>query len=332
MLGSGTLIGYFGYSIYNYVHLNSKVAVLNPEGFTNFTLVAKEAVSSTISVFTLRPTKHVDENREVYSRIWHEGVWSVQVKQPQLQIARSYTPLLPMQSVPDVLHTDLQFLIRRNPQGEVSSYLHKLPIGAKVELRGPRLEYAIPNDVDEVLFLAGGTGIAPALQVFHTLAQLRPITTKRTPIIRILWANRRQEDALGMPMNDFGPRHLSWMARPNDLGVPYNSNNRSFLSYLLSLLRKEHSGKLSVHYFVDEQGSFINKSTLTKHLSDSAIGDKERLEGGSAGRKLILVSGPEGFVSHYAGPKTWQGGIERQGPLGGVLKELDLSGWEIWKL
>lgn len=319
--------------MYEFVDRNSKVAVLNPEGFTPFTLVAKEAVSSTSSVFTLRPMKNVDETQKIYNKIWHEGVWSVQVKQPQLQIARYYTPLLPMQSKPDILHTDLQFLIRRDPQGEVSGYLHKLPMGAKVELRGPQLEYAIPSDVDEVLFLAGGTGIAPALQVVHTLAQHRPMTTKHTPIIRILWANRRQEDALGMPVNDFGPRQLSWMAKPDDLGVPYyHSKNRSFLSYVLSSLRKHYSGKLSLHYFVDEQGSVIDESTLMKHLSDSAIKDKERLEGGSAGRKLIFVSGPDGFVSHYAGPKMWQGGIERQGPLGGVLKKLDLSGWEVWKL
>ena len=326
------MTGYFGYSIYNYVHLNSKVAVLNPDGFTSFTLVAKEAVSSTSSVFTLRPRKDVEENRDVYSKMWHEGVWSVQVKQPQLQIARSYTPLLPMQRVPDVLHTDLQFLIRRDPQGEVSGYLHKLPIGAKVELRGPQPEYAIPSDVDEVLFLAGGTGIAPALQVVHTLAHLRPKTKKHTPVIRILWANRRQEDALGMPVNGLGPRHLSWMAKSDNLGVPYNLNNGSSLSNLLRALRKEYAGKLALHYFVDEQGSFINQSILKKHLSDSAIGEKKGLEDGSAGRKLILVSGPEGFVSHYAGPKMWQGGIERQGPLGGVLKKLDLSGWEVWKL
>jgi hypothetical protein len=33
-----------------------------------------------------------------------------------------------------------------------------------------------------------------------------------------------------------------------------------------------------------------------------------------------------------AGPKLWAQGKELQGPLQGIIKELDLKGWAVWKL
>ena len=248
------------------------------------------------------------------------------MKQPQLQIARSYTPLPPASALEDVKSNDLRFLIRIDPQGEVSGYLQKLPVGAKIELRGPQLEYAIPNDVDEVLFLAGGTGIAPALQVVYNLLALRSASSSNSARIRILWANKRQEDALGVPRSVLQriAQQLFSTGKPRNL--------TSDLARVLSCLQRDHQGELSLEYFIDEQGSFINRKVLEGCFHDSATGVEERLKTKPTARKLILVSGPDGFVNHYAGPKYWQGGVERQGPLGGVLKKLNLTGWEVWKL
>ena len=53
----------------------------------------------------------------------------------------------------------------------MSTYLHRLPIGATIELRGPHVEYQIPSEVKNVIFVAGGTGIAPALQVAHAMSR-----------------------------------------------------------------------------------------------------------------------------------------------------------------
>ncbi|KAL8782707.1 MAG: hypothetical protein Q9195_009591 [Heterodermia aff. obscurata] len=296
---------------------------LNPEGFIPFTLVAKEAVSSTSSVFTLSP-RWLSTNAQIYDQAWKDGVWSVQVKQPQLQIARSYTPLSPMLNSEQNLDSDLRLLIRRDPQGEVSGYLHRLPVGAEVELRGPHLEYAIPNDVEEVVFLAGGTGIAPALQVVHHLNVLNSPSGSELPRIRILWANRRREDALGLPTNN--------------QEKPAEDNSSTARPYKPpSLLAREnlqqyYQGELSLQYFNDDQESFITEDVLAKCFSDSVRQAKKCPREGSAGRKLILVSGPDGFVNYYAGPKVWQGGVEHSGPLGGILKRLNLSGWEVWKL
>ena len=297
---------------------------LNPQGFIPFTLVAKEPVSSTSSLFTLSP-RWATRNAQIYHQAWKDGIWSVQVKQPQLQIARSYTPLLPFLNCEQSIDSDLRFLIRRDPQGEVSGYLHELPVGAEIELRGPHLEYAIPNDVDEVVFLAGGTGIAPALQVVHHLMVLSSSSRDESPKVRILWANRRREDALGLPMNN------QERAEGNTLTArPYRLP--SLLARELTNLQQDHQGKLSIEYFNDDQGSFITEDVLARCFSDSTRPAKKCPREGSAGKKLILVSGPDGFVKYYAGPKVWQGGVEHPGPLGGMLKKLDLSGWEVWKL
>ena len=317
-------VAFFGYAAYVKYSISEEPS-LNPEGFTPFTLVAKEAVSSTSSVFTLSP-RWATTNAQIYSQAYKDGIWSVQVKQPQLQIARSYTPLSPILNSGQNIDNDLRFLIRRNPQGEVSTYLHKLPVGAEIELRGPHLEHAIPDDVNEVVFLAGGTGIAPALQVVHHLIVRSSSPGSEWPRIRILWANRRREDALGLPMNDQQQRaeNNSSTARPYRL--------TSLLARELTNLQQDYQGKLSLQYFNDDQKSFITEDFLAKCFSDSTRQVKKCLEEELTGRKLILVSGPDGFVKYYAGPKVWQGGVEHSGPLGGILKRLDLSGWEVWKL
>lgn len=111
----------------------------------------------------------------------------MQVKQPQLQIARSYTPL---PETPDTADGQIRFLVKNEPRGEMSRYLFSLRVGDLVFLRGPMLEYIYPSDGADrkVLFLAGGTGVAPALQVAgNTLAGK----------VEVLWAVRNQEEAQG---------------------------------------------------------------------------------------------------------------------------------------
>lgn len=302
--GIGAIIGFSPVVLYTSYTSDDNCSPLQPDAFSFFTLVSREAVSPSSSVFTLRP-RAKEPNVKVYEEAWKKGLWSVQIKQPQLQIARSYTPLPHVATAEDTEPSDLNFLIRRAFKGEVSNYLHRLPIGAQIELRGPHLEFAIPNDVSEVLFLAGGTGIAPALQIVHTLLKTRPSPTSKLPKIRILWANRRRDDALELP---------------DTFPVP------STKAIDIASLKARYRAGLSIQYFLDDQKRFITEDVLVKCLSNGSLEDR------SACKKLILVSGPDGFVNYYAGPKIWKGGSELQGPLGGVLEKLNLDGWVVWKL
>jgi len=146
----------------------------DPLRFSRWTLVAKQQISDTNSLFRLTPLSTTtvassnDDNGSIYDKLFKRGTWSVQIKQPQLQIAREYTPLPPLPSHTQSSPYDpsLEFLIKRD--GEVSKYIHRLDEQSEIELRGPKAEYIHSNQpIDEVIFLAGGTGIAPALQLAY---------------------------------------------------------------------------------------------------------------------------------------------------------------------
>ena len=331
---------------------NKSDQVLNPTNFTPFILVGKDRISSTSSVFTLQPILTA-KNSQVYIDAWKKGVWSLQVKQPQLQIARAYTPLPPLDGEGIISRNALKFLIREEPRGEVSGYLHRLPLGATVDLRGPHLEFEIPKDIDEVLFIAGGTGIAPALQVAHSLTQVGSETAR----IRILWANRKREDSLGGTSDPFQiQQEYSWiksksvpryLSAPASIEQPINSSpQETALVKQLNALKAKRPLKISIEYFVDEEDSFITESLLKARLNDLRLEDYYHLQPYTGregpelvldserrpGRKLVLISGPDGFVKHHAGPKVWKEGQETQGALGGVLKNINPKGWEVWKL
>ena len=78
---------------------------------------------------------------------------------------------------------------------------------------------------------------------------------------------------------------------------------------------------LLVDYFVDEENTLIRPGVVNGLLRDP-----------TSGKKLLIVSGPEGFINYWAGPKQWLDGREVQGPLAGALGRMDTTGWEIVKL
>ncbi|PYI23286.1 oxidoreductase, FAD-binding family protein [Aspergillus violaceofuscus CBS 115571] len=308
-------------------------STLSPTRFTPYYLVSREPVSSSGSIFTLQPPKADGSNRAVYEEAWTTGIWSVMFKQPQLQIGRDYTPL-PSTSPEEEEDECLRFFIRRDPHGEVSRYLHNLDMGAPIEVRGPRVECGIPPNTQHILFVAGGTGIAPALQAAHTL--LRRTDQTRKPRIHILWANRNRDDCSG-GINDtvvvpapqrswFFGRSTPPAASPAPVASPLNQT-RSLIVRELEALRAQYPGQMTVDYFVDEEGSAIGKQAILDFTKSVGLSSPKPSQD-----NLILVSGPEGFISYMAGPKLWAEGMELQGPLRGIIKELDLKDWAVWKL
>lgn len=325
VVGAGAIIWAFVFSSSSF-----RSSPSNPGTFALFTIISKEITSPTSSIFVLKPSS-VRSSSE-FSDAWKKGIWSVQVKQPQLQIARSYTPLPPTQQAE--FSEELRFLIRREPHGEVSSYLHSLPVSANIELRGPQIEYEIPKDVDEILFLAGGTGIAPALQTLYTLFECRK-DADFVPKLRILWANRRREDSFGGTSDTpLLSRNLSrpWISllgfgeanQPKKRQVSHEISISPIVKELNSI-KERNGGHITIDYFIDEENSYITEEILRSYLSKSAVQS-------SSVRRLVLISGPEGFIMHHAGPKEWRGGKELQGPIGGILGNISSEGWEIWKL
>ncbi|KAK4690809.1 hypothetical protein P7C71_g6065, partial [Lecanoromycetidae sp. Uapishka_2] len=221
-------------------------------------------------------------------------------------------------------------------------------------MRGPQLEYELPKDVDEVLFIAGGTGIAPALQIAHTLYKQRAASPERGPVLRILWANRRREDSfrglepsLAQQVQDGVIPKLRSLAdnlreKPDtqtkgstmDKSSPPEPLVQTRLVEEVEALKSESAGKVTVDYLIDEESSYIDEGLLRTHLAKAAPSKRIINDGNDSvtSKRLILISGPEGFVNFYAGPKSMKGGKEIQGPLGGMLQKINPEGWEIWKL
>ncbi|KAF3483673.1 NADH-cytochrome b5 reductase [Arthroderma uncinatum] len=309
---------------------------LDPVTFTNYQLISKTPVSSTCSIFSLRPKREGGINAEVYQDAFETGIWSVEFKQPQLQVGRDYTPLPPSAqsaqgtNTVEENDTSLQFLIRKD--GEVSSYIHGLEPGSVVEMRGPQVGLELTPDVQEVLFIVGGTGIAPALQAAHTILKcMRPREETR---MHILWANRRREDCLGGRSDSTSSQRSWWsnlFSMASTTEAPKETTDleeRNYVVEQLEELKRLYPKKFTVDYFVDEENTLIQKDSIMKFINSRAqhplVGPRKK--------KLILISGPDGFISYLAGPKMWQNGREAQGPLRGILRELNISGWSVWKL
>ena len=329
----GSSIGYGAYRLRS-TSANKSSTSLNPSTFTSFTLASKEPISSTSAVFTLR---HDDpQTSQIIQEIRDKAcIWSVQAKQPQLQIARSYSPL-PSSQKQEEPDGAIRLLIRREHNGEVSTYLHNLPFYSTLELRGPYVELEIPEAVTEILFLAGGTGIAPAMQVADIIARREDRAR-----CQILWANRRREDCVGGDRRSVLPGRLSgWRSlfglEENVVTVSEDETtekeDKGLIVRELEALKEKAMGKVDVAYFVDEESDFIKSGHVLEHLRHSLRHNGSGKVSEDGGQKLILVSGPDGFIEHWAGKKVWVGGHEAQGPLGGVLSRIDLKDWKVWKL
>ncbi|KAK3956060.1 hypothetical protein QBC32DRAFT_331861 [Pseudoneurospora amorphoporcata] len=426
--------------------LFSPPTLLNPTSFIPYTIVSREQVSSTAFILAVEPFDPVSQllknnnnnnnsesgHREkkkfnpaaaavdavkaarqrnaelVLQRAWRHGLWCVEIKQPQLQVARDYTPLPPPvgEEKEEMERGRLRFLIRKMDGGEVSSYLSRLNVGDKVELRGPHLGFDVAKrlgglrtvDRDDggeggqhgqqgqVVFLAGGTGIAPALQVARRL--YGPVYEKGTakeekewkqvvedmptqpPKMTIVWANRFREDCPDC-------EGLEALRRRGYLPPSPASSSSSaggIMPYLQDI-KAHHPEQFNYACTVDTEKKFveakgildavasttpkfsastaISKSTTTTnpscplhspsaliHISDRQDHDAKCrcASHASTGKNLLMVSGPDGFIARFAGPKAWSEGLERQGHVGGVAGELMRNGkmsreeWMVLKL
>lgn len=296
--------------------------------FAAYSLASKEPVSSTASIFLLKPDRDA-QNFERYIDTWRRGIWNVHFKQPQLQIVRAYTPLPPLEMTNGEEQRELRFLIRNDPHGEVSSYLHRLPVGAEIELRGPNLEYELTPDVRQIVFLAGGTGIAPALQAAYALLEGNKDEgedqTNKDKKVHILWANRLREDCLGgvsdPPPVEAVPPKPTWsglFSKPKVKPPPPVSQEQGPMVKELEALKKKYPGQVTVEYFVNAEDTWIDEDAVFRALSRF---DDKNFSIGSASQeqRQILISGPPGFIAYLAGPKEWRNGREEQGTVSRIV-------------
>ncbi|TDZ73289.1 Cytochrome c mitochondrial import factor CYC2 [Colletotrichum trifolii] len=372
----------------------SETTVLaNARKFVPFSVVAREQVSPTSFILTLKPPPSSSRHAPL-SHLWSVfDLWCVEVKQPQIQVAREYTPLPPTTAAAAADDDEtLRLYVRALRGGEVSTYLSALRPGADtVHLRGPHGEFDLlsrlgagANSGRRVVFLAGGTGVASALQAARAVLSRPDAPVSMT----IFWAVRsrseiqaarepKQPAASSRPMWGWfsAPRggEAAIQAEQLDLGA----EGMSPVARELLALKKRYGARLDVRVVVDEEGSRIQRGDIAAALTSEALlprvpttttteecgfhsqaahvgmvdgapnagrrslfkdGDCACSKDGPTGKNLFVVSGPEGFVQAYAGPKIWRDGGQLQGPVGGELGALQrsnpnlLEDWIVLKL
>jgi len=78
-----------------------------------------------------------------------DPIWSVYIKDDDIQVERAYTPLNGIESDGSML-----FWIKKYPKGEVGRWLHTKSPGDKIELRGPLKTWPWKEDQwDEVVMV-----------------------------------------------------------------------------------------------------------------------------------------------------------------------------------
>ncbi len=104
-------------------------------------------------------------------------------------VVRPYTPV----SDDDVQgHMDL--LVKRYEGGAMSSHIHELKPGDKLEIKGPIVKYAwTPNKHEHIALVAGGTGITPMYQLIKAVLQNAAVDKTK---VTLVFGNIAEEDIL----------------------------------------------------------------------------------------------------------------------------------------
>lgn len=258
---------------------NSK-DLLSPEEFHPFVVTHKEEIDK--DHFLVELTPKFDYWQYSFSpekSLWNgDRIWSVEVKQPQIMVVRSYTPLplyfmkseytwsgekKPLLKVitPDAGSYDhggvMTLYIKRYDDGEVSRYIVDRKIGEEIELRGPHTEYKFPFHPLQKLherptFMDIPSRVPPELylekiKLANKLPDYDNLTfygggTGIAPILQVLMSRN--------PYRGFVTVHYS--AR--------KSGEIKALERMMFFLEKLDRAKFITHY--DDEKSYLNKKDI----------------------------------------------------------------------
>lgn len=157
---------------------------LNPGQWKEFVVSSVDRVSHDTAKLRLFP-----KNRDERVGYTVASCITARVKTDTgVQVVRPYTPVNKHGDT-----TGIDLVVKGYPQGLASKAIVNSKPGDVIELKGPYLkfEYA-PNKYDEIVCLAGGSGITPILQLINSIVENRDDQTK----ITLVFANKTEEDIL----------------------------------------------------------------------------------------------------------------------------------------
>ena len=276
------------------------------EGLLPFTLLEKtqQSPDSWLLRFKLPPGKRwlgEDTTLPTCIKVLHPN--GTNAKDPSAPLEKSYSPVSHPQTEDTV---DLVVkAYEPRPGGGVGDYICRLAVGDVMHgaLKGKRKMHGDPTVLhrwSDIGLVAGGTGIAPLLQIARLVLD-EP--TDRTRV-KLLAINRHEEDILMRAELD----QLA-QAHPERFAVSY------------ALTAPPSSGW---HGYTGRGDAEMIRATLPPPTHD--------------GQTMVLVCGKDGFVETWGGPvgrgpKKPDGskGGKVQGPLLGLLAEAGYKAEEVFK-
>lgn len=202
-------------------------------------------------------------------------------------VIRPYTPI----SRPDVPGY-LELAVKTYVQGKMSAHIAKLKVGDTLDFKGPILKLPYkPNQYKEIGMVAGGTGIAPMLQVVDEILDDKSDRTK----VSLIFANQTENDIL--------------MKKEIDARVAANPD------------------KLKVYYVVDKASSWLWKGGqgyVTEEMLKAHMPKPSK-------ESMVYVCGPPPMYKAICGPKGTKEDPKAQGELGGLLKQMGYEQSSVFK-
>lgn len=352
MIGVGSLL-WAGYAAYYFLG-DSKLeeqSILTPDKFSVFKITCKQQLSDDLALIEIAPKFAASSSMlKSGTTMWNgKRLWSIQVKHPLIQIVRNYTPLplyfmqsersdeLPLLRMIGTSEDEgrMCLLVKQYETGEMSRYIHSLPVGSDIEIRGPFIEHKFPYEPADsqkmrqpMLDIPTRMKPEPELDPFSDI--------KRSSNIAMFTAGTGISTALQLLLSPHNP--------PRGIVHVFNSvRDRKDLQLTRFMLFLESVGRAKFHIFVDKEGSHLDlqdvpvasesqspvapvgqHKNLNPERFTSAVQQYSQtalinapLSFGSS-----VVCGPPGYMAYVAGDP----GIDGKKEIGGLLGS---KGWSL---
>jgi len=202
-------------------------------------------------------------------------------------VMRPYTPI----SRPDAVGY-LDLAVKTYPEGKMSKHMANLKVGDKLDFKGPILKRAYkPNEHKQIGMVAGGTGIAPMLQVVDEILANPADKTQ----VSLVFANISEADIL--MKKDIDARAAA------------------------------HPDKFKVFYVVDKTSSWFWRGGVG-YVTDAML--KTHMPPPSPS-SMVYVCGPPPMYKAICGAKGTKEDPKAQGEVGGHLASLGYNKENVFK-
>ncbi|OMJ16652.1 NADH-cytochrome b5 reductase 2 [Smittium culicis] len=185
----------------------------------------------------------------------------------------------------------MDLIIKTYPDGKMSQHIANMKVGETLLFKGPLSKYPYIRNSKKEIGMIAGG--TGITPMLQVIDKVVPDTEDNT-IIKLLFANNSEDDILCKS-------HL------DDLATKFP--NKLHVNYILS--------KPKTSTWTGDVGR-VDAELIKKYMPSSSLGDDT----------VIFVCGPPGMVDTVSGPKV---NPAVQGPLTGILKELNFSESNVFK-